>query len=410
MEQEVLRKLATEQLVPFFSGASIAQNLVDSTSRDSSVAFLVPCAIAFKVDRQDDYRLVLERSQPFAAIRTGLVTELDVVWAFARTVKLLESGLESSYSTDLMPAFQDRVVAEAIASDQLKSVVRMTLEEMKRWGSRLYEGKPISAAIGISPRAAASGVNLRVFCEKPFSSVLSNGVDTLIHFGSDGQLFGLETLCYPTQVMPWAPNRLSAVADWAENGRIAFVLNRLGEILVFRDKRLLFARRSGRWHFLTHEPISQQMRVPNDETIRSAIYESCLDASFARTGAGISVVSSNNASIWKQVVTSSDDWLDQPSSIKSKAISSIIGGMPFHELKRSLRQELLAIDGATVMDHHGRLLAVGTIVKVSGGSAAGGRHAAAIELSKLGLGIKVSQDGSITGFRMGEEIAAFRIM
>jgi hypothetical protein len=70
------------------------------------------------------------------------------------------------------------------------------------------------------------------------------------------------------------------------------------------------------------------------------------------------------------------------------------------------------VDGATVIDHQGSLLAVGAIVQVPGGSTGGGRLAAAKALSRLGLGVKVSQDGGIRGYRpnaQGEAQLAFAV-
>jgi hypothetical protein len=77
----------------------------------------------------------------------------------------------------------------------------------------------------------------------------------------------------------------------------------------------------------------------------------------------------------------------------------MIGCNKFQELDRRFRQELLAIDGATLIGHDGTVLAVGAILKIEGGSTGGGRLAAAQTLSQYGLGIKVSQDGPIQGFR-----------
>jgi hypothetical protein len=88
----------------------------------------------------------------------------------------------------------------------------------------------------------------------------------------------------------------------------------------------------------------------------------------------------------------------------------MVHGRKFHELDRRLRQELVAIDGATVLSHEGDLLAVGAILKIEGGSASGGRLAAAKTLSSLGVGIKVSQDGGITGYRLNQDAPAFQIM
>ena len=70
----------------------------------------------------------------------------------------------------------------------------------------------------------------------------------------------------------------------------------------------------------------------------------------------------------------------------------------FQYLDRKLRLELLSLDGATVIDSSGRILCVGAIVKVEGGSEDGGRTAAAKELAKYGLSMKISVDGTIKCF------------
>jgi hypothetical protein len=88
----------------------------------------------------------------------------------------------------------------------------------------------------------------------------------------------------------------------------------------------------------------------------------------------------------------------------------MIGAQTFQQLDRRLRQEVLAIDGATLLDHHGRILAAGAILQIEGGSTGGGRLSAAKALAKLGLGIKVSQDGGILGFQDEEEEAKFAVM
>jgi hypothetical protein len=58
-----------------------------------------------------------------------------------------------------------------------------------------------------------------------------------------------------------------------------------------------------------------------------------------------------------------------------------------------------------ILDRNGRILAAGAIIDVPSGSVGGGgRTAAARRLSTIGLGVKVSQDGTITGFRNDEQI------
>jgi hypothetical protein len=98
------------------------------------------------------------------------------------------------------------------------------------------------------------------------------------------------------------------------------------------------------------------------------------------------------------VLNRADHLLAQRSA-KALLLQRAINGQPFQALDRRLRQEILAIDGATILDHNGQILAAGAILKVPGGSSGGGRRAAAVALAALGVGIKVSADGGIEGFR-----------
>jgi DNA integrity scanning protein DisA with diadenylate cyclase activity len=95
---------------------------------------------------------------------------------------------------------------------------------------------------------------------------------------------------------------------------------------------------------------------------------------------------------------------------KAKLLKQSINNRPFHQLDRRIRQELVSIDGATLIDNRGLILAVGTILKIDGGSEGGGRLAAAKALGKLGVGIKISQDGGITGFNDKSDVPKFYIL
>ena len=91
-------------------------------------------------------------------------------------------------------------------------------------------------------------------------------------------------------------------------------------------------------------------------------------------------------------------FLEQQHCVKAECLRKIISGKPFHELSRKLRQELVSMDGATVIDSEGTIIAVGAILKIEAGSDGGGRLAAATTLSKYGIAIKISQDGILKAF------------
>lgn len=70
----------------------------------------------------------------------------------------------------------------------------------------------------------------------------------------------------------------------------------------------------------------------------------------------------------------------------------------FFELDKPLRREILSLDGATVVSLNGSFYCAGSIVSVPSGSSSGGRSAAAKQLAKYGVGIKISEDGYIEAY------------
>src|SRR5207244_1713656 len=105
----------------------------------------------------------------------------------------------------------------------------------------------------------------------------------------------------------------------------------------------------------------KRMSPPIDMALRQAIYESCLDVSFARSGGCVGVASAQNREGVGQLV-SGGDLLSRLSTYKSRFLSHVIDGRPFQTLDRQARSELLALDGAVVLDHHGEILAAGAII------------------------------------------------
>ena len=399
LDRDKFRQLVQNHLLPLFSGATLVDGFEASTNRKAPVSFRDPCAFNIKPTQNCDYAVVLTRSQPFAKATSPFVTEYRVCGAFIEILAAMDAGIGTPFEQDLLSSFTRRVVVRATCSSQQQEpTVLTTIDQLDGWSTRLYEGQPISAAVGFTADQAAGPVSLAETWRDDYSAVLTNGFDTLLISNYGGQIQGYQALGIPNALPPYAPYRLAPIAEWTSDGKLAVVLNRAGEILVIRNKQLTFARRGGRWHFLTHAPVITQMKCPQSDEVRKAIYASCLDASFARTGACVGVLTSGDVGHLKDVAPKTGDHVQKQESPKAKLIAQIVGNAKFQSLDRRLRQELLAIDGATILNHKGSVLAVGAILKIAGGSTGGGRLAAAVTLSKYGTGIKVSQDGGIKGF------------
>ncbi|EAQ23583.1 hypothetical protein [Roseovarius sp. 217] len=416
MNEDLLREISKQYLLPLFSGASLDASSESSSTSEATVAYLSPQKIGFKVNKSDIYRLVFRRDQPFAQ-KKDPAREIRVVEAFSSILAEMNDELKGDLKSDLLSTFQRRVVARAVSEESIEVQVLRLLDQMSSWSARLYEGTPITCAIGIDPSANGDkDINFDLFVSNDVGAVLSNGYNSMLTFDEGLSFTQHLSLNQKAQTAPASPLMQSAISSWTANrdGRVAVALNGYGELLVFRDGQLLFSRRNGIWHFLTHSPILGQMAVPRDPKIRGAIYESVLDASFGRRGACLGIVGSSQRESWHSLV-SEFDRLDLRTSEKTKALSAVVQDRPFHELDRTLRSELLSIDGATLLDHKGNVLAVGAIVMISNTGDGGGRTSAAQGLARYGLGIKISQDGSIIGYRpkssgSSKVSPAFRLM
>jgi hypothetical protein len=402
MEQEQLRHLAEEHLCPLFPGSRLT-GPIPSTPQELRVALRDPRSLAFKVDAGDPYRLILRRGEKFGP------TAQRIVRAFVDVLRDIEPALGTAYAPDVLRTLQKKVIAHAINAGNAPGPFVSVMDWVEGWADRSYEGQAVTGALGFDPHASGGSLTLDELSSLEFSAVLSNGVDTMVWVDADGRVVGHECLDPPASPPPYAPYFHAAFAAWAVEGRVALALTRRGEILVFKEGQLLFAKRSGRWHFLTHRPFVTRMPVPNSVAVRQAVYESCLDASFGSGGACIGVVTKERAAQYEAVVTQADR-LGSGASLKARALDLLIAGRRFPELDRRLRLELLSIDGALVLDHRGKVLAVGAIIKIPGGSTGGGRLAAARVLASLGLGIKVSQDGSVTCFQGEVDEPVFSLM
>jgi hypothetical protein len=107
------------------------------------------------------------------------------------------------------------------------------------------------------------------------------------------------------------------------------------------------------------------------------------------------------------------DMIKGPPPASEKEIYDIYPEWLFHALLNSDKvislgpstlAMLASIDGATLINRKGRLLAYGAIISSRPRGSEGARSAAALELSNEGFVIKVSADGPIALYEGGREI------
>lgn len=371
-------------------GAEVAAGppeTVDATS-DPAVFGTGYGSLLVKPYKAAKFRLALKRSHPFEQ------TEKQLAKHFALQLDGLTGLEQKSFYPELLDTLPRRTIAAHLGASP---TVLQLIERLEAWSGQTYEGRRITACFGIDAKAGA-GEDLAAIIGEPFAPIITNGIDCLLVLGNNGKVLAYEDLPNPTAPSPSAPYWLRHIAAWTQvtADRIAFTLNRHGEILVIRSGQLVFARRGGEWAHFVHDANVKSMPAPHRKALREAIYASCLDVSFSRTGACLGVLAKQSA-----IPTCLDarDDLAKGTTPKSRLLRSMLG-QPFGSLDRRRRMQALALDGAMILDYSGRIVAAGAILNsIASNAGGGGRLAAARELSKHGVSLKVSSDGPITCFQ-----------
>lgn len=326
--------------------------------------------------------------------------------------------------------YQERVISYAIEVGLCKflcapaySMLASILDGFENWSARTYEGrKPtFTIVVDFEDKQAVDEQHPSILdvLTEDFFAPLSNSVESGILISAQGALLEyVDFLQTEVENNSYSPLRFIAVANYAEEEKVCFTLTNNGEVLIFKNQKLFFSKRNGGWSYYNHDSTVRIM-AGSSTAVKRAMYETILDVSFARTGGCLAAVPlANEKNLIKEGGRSADstikcdDLLAEPSSVKSRAISRLVRGRKFQHISRTMRKELVGIDGATILNYRGEILAVGAIIKISGGSTGGGRLAATETLAPHGTAIKISADGMVKAFNAvkdGKPEVAFKL-
>lgn len=437
MEKERFYKLINKLILPLFTGSFLVGE-EESSARDSEVAYGKQNTLLVKANKNDDYRLVIKRGRAFQTFEANLLRiilrELDEISQF--------NIEDNNYEQILEYKAIEKAICECISPSTAEAMLGL-ITELENWSNRTYEGKKPTFGIIIDQSELEEGerkIHFSDILSKDFAALLSNGKTSYIEFDKNGYLNGYVTLAKVRSFVTTAPNEFECVARYCNDKRIGLALTESGDLLVFKNRELMFAKRKGNWNVYSHEEVIQLLSYRSNHSlkdIRRAIYSTALDCSFEYNGGILVYLNKDNASkalttidardilleeyydmkkeyeleeagklynittaaeTRKQYDCNYDEFLEKNNAVKTNCLRTIIAGRKFQELGRKMREEFVGMDGATVIDFDGSIIAVGAILKIEAGSNEGGRLAAATNLAKYGVTIKISQDGQMQAF------------
>lgn len=326
--------------------------------------------------------------------------------------------------------------------DKLSKTLLNLLFKLSKWSSKTYEGNKIPFGFIIDCDAENNkSYNYLNFLDNHSSAVFTDGVYGGILLDKHGNFvkyFSYEDTHnehHKNTIKPISPFNYIMFTENCTEKKIGVLCLTNGDILLIRDMKLLFSKRNGNWIYYDYNRFRHIISQYIDTNVydKSAyltdfidqIYLTILDVSFSHTGGCLAITYHDKFDEYRQAIE--NDLLDielvdndnddnelkiQKNKIRQrkKVIKNLLEDHPFSStykeffnITRKLRQELLGLDGATIVNTNGKLLAAGAIVSIDGGSENGGRTAATKQLAKYGFAIKISEDGYIQCYGYNEK-------
>ena len=259
------------------------------------------------------------------------------------------------------------------------------IQVYNQWAAETYEGRRIMHTVGVYPaKDKPGGATLFSLRNNSQLKKLGSDEDTLLALGSDGMLIGTENISsklaeYRKNREIPAPVNMLNIALWAgSGGKIAFRLTGDGEILIFRNKMLVFAKRRSYWRAFPHKRLLEEFfagyRSVEEEKNRLALYQTPLDLAFSRCGGCLGVMRAPEDRGDMRLLVASEALF---SSLHPSGTAAMLNSRKFYEILRKIRGNLCSVDEAVIIDGRlGTILTVGAIVKTDGNPKSGGGRAA----------------------------------
>jgi hypothetical protein len=346
---------------------------------------------------------------------------------------LFRGSIEDRYVGAFLDSAPYRIGSKESRADRIATAI----EVLRVAALSRYENRPISSGVLIldserDPCRPQQGVPGSAYqysealtASKSFYR-LCDGVQTLFLVNRDGFLFNIVDVDrWATELngtrplaVPCAHPYVSHARATLDSGHVCVVLSPAHEIKVFAEGRQVFTFRNANWHLLDLEAKYQMWeRAVEDPALAHRLFQTALDLSNARQGALFVVLRNPEGSVSKLVAEG--DRLDRPgadrgsrhSLLSRRELLYLLTSRSVTELDSSVLAALARIDGATVTDRQGRLLAVGAILRhpepepqATSWVVEGARTTAAMAACRFGPVLKVSEDGVVTFYEHHEKV------
>lgn len=341
---------------------------------------------------------------------------------------LFRGAIEDRYVGAFLDEQSYAIDAREARADRIASVI----EVLRVAALSSYENRPISTGLlllgteddpcrprrkppRVTPPYSESLTGIKSFYR------LADGVRTVFLANAQGQLLDIIDLeRWSSEACEQAPSDTPCSKTYhaharatLRGGHVCAVLSPSREIKVFAHGAEMFTFRGASWNLLDLKAkYDLWARAVGENRVALRLFQTALDLAEAREGALFVVLRDPDAAVPALVATA--DRLDTPAAVIDRTSQSVpsrrdllhlVAGRTVTDLDPTVLSALATVDGATVIDASGRLLAAGAILRHpptddfdQTSIVEGARTTAAMAASRHGPVLKVSEDGVITFF------------
>jgi len=429
-------RLLQAALRRYFSRATLETTATPSMSSVGRLAFEItddPCVLALRWFGTR-HLLRTRPESPFSAHEVRLARAIAGVLE-ARYAALLDPRMMADHSDLFQGVIDDRYVGAFLDQREYEpgepqlhaDQIANAIDVLRVAALSSYENRAISSGVLIVD-AKGEGTSERRIPQQPvnYSAALSgvksfyrlcDGLRTVYLVNPQGHILDIVDIArWARQAtggldleVPCAQQFHAHALATLNSNRVCIVLSPTHEIKVFADGTQAFSFRSATWHLLDlAAKYAQWQKAVGNPKVARRLFQTALDLSDARQGA-LFVVLRNPINAIAELLAPADVLRTNPNRDEGGQPSRrdfmyLLTARSVIDIDESVLVALASMDGATVTDREGRLLAVGAILRhpateMTGTQATeGARSTAALAASRFGPVLKVSEDGNISCF------------
>ena len=369
------------------------------------------------------FKLITQSSDRLKKPVSNILGELMTV----DRVNLADLASQRVYDKKLLDTAFELGMCKWLTSTNDESILLYSvISNLKAWTGRTYEGDTVPFGIVIDFSTVISSpdkINYLSFLQNNNCAVFTDGVFSGVLLDKNGDLISYITNSSFQNAVDekiFVPYPHENISKYCDNNKVGLIVLANGEILLVKKRAIKFAWRDSKWVFFDWRRATDRIRpyFDVDNSLQPNVifnyirelYCTLLDVSFSHSGGCLCIIAPTveNTAIdliikervdsEKYIEAINNKNQEKLKFVKKLIVSTASQNQCFFDLEKPLRKEILAMDGATAVFVDGRICCAGSIVAVEGSSTGGGRTAAAKTLAKLGVGIKISEDGAIEAY------------